>query len=108
MIRLYTVQNVIVPPDRLPGMRESQNPGSDVKSEKRDALLAALTKAQGDNPPGSIPDEMNGGGDDYYILTKEELTALLSGNMKKIESWVGSLDRLHATRLLNWLIKENS
>ena len=31
----------------------------------------------------------------------------LSGNMEKIESWVGSLDRLHATRLLRWLIKEN-
>jgi hypothetical protein len=89
-------------------MRESQNPGSDLKSEKRNALLAALTKAQGDNPPGSISDEPDGGDVGYYVLTKEELTALLSGNMKKIENWVGSLDRLHATRLLRYLIKENS
>ncbi len=90
------------------GMSEHQNP-SDLKSEKRNALLAALARAQGDNvTPGSIPDEPNGEGNCYYIMTKEELTALLSGNIEKIESWVGNLDRLHATRLLRWLIKENS
>jgi hypothetical protein len=109
MLRLYSVQSVIVLPDCLPGMSERQNTSCDLKSEKRDALLAALARAQGDNvPPGSIPDEPDGEGNGYYILTKEELTALLSGNMEKIESWVGSLDRLHATRLLRWLIKENS
>ena len=90
-------------------MSERQNPSCDLKSENRDALLAALARAQGDNvPPGSIPDEPDGEGNGYYILTKEELTALLSGNMEKIENWVGSLDRLHATRLLRWLIKESS
>ena len=86
MLRLYLVQSVIVLPDCLLGMSEHQNPISDLKSEKRNALLAALARAQGDNVPA----------------------ALLSGNMEKIESWVGSLDRLHATRLLRWLIKENS
>ena len=103
------MHNVIVLPDCLPGMSELQNPSSDLKSEKRNALLAALARAQGDNiPAGSIPDEPDDEGNDYYILTKEELTALLSGNMEKIEGWVGSLDRVHATRLLRWLIKENS
>ena len=89
-------------------MRESQNP-SDIKSEKRDAILAALARARGDkNPPINIPEEPDGVDNEYYILTKEELTALLSGNMEKIESWIKNLDQMHATRLLRWLIKENS
>jgi hypothetical protein len=109
MIGLYTVQNIINLPDYPSGMRESQNPSSDLKAETRNALLAALTKAQADNNANvSIPNEPNSEGDGYYILTKEELTALLSGNIEKIENWVGSLDRMHATRLLRWLIKENS
>jgi hypothetical protein len=109
MVGLFTVQNIFVPPDYLPGMRESQNPGSDLNSEKRNALLAALAKAQGECGTASpIPDEPSDEGNCYYILTKEELTALLSGNMEKIESWAGSLDKLHATRLLHWLVKENS
>ena len=71
--------------------------------------MAALARAQGGAiTTGSIHDEPDGDVNCYYILTKEELTALLSGNMEKIESWVGSLDRVHATRLLRWLIKETS
>ncbi|HTY81411.1 MAG TPA: hypothetical protein VMB24_01355 [Dehalococcoidales bacterium] len=90
-------------------MKQSQNPASDLNSEKRNALLAALARAQGEDfSPASSREEPDGEGNCYYFLTKEELTALLSGNMEKIESWVGGLDRIHATRLLRWLIKENS
>ena len=36
---------------------------------------------------------------EYYTLTQEELAALVSGDIKKIESWVGKLDKRHATWL---------
>lgn len=36
---------------------------------------------------------------EYYSLTNEERAALASGDIKKIESWVGKLDRELATWL---------
>lgn len=36
---------------------------------------------------------------DYYTLTSEEKAALASGDIKKIEEWVGKLDE----RLATWL-----
>lgn len=36
---------------------------------------------------------------DYYTLTSEEKAALASGDIKKIEGWVGKLDK----RLATWL-----
>jgi len=36
---------------------------------------------------------------EYYTLTQEELAALVSGDIKKIESWLGKLDKRHATWL---------
>jgi len=36
---------------------------------------------------------------EYYALTAEEKAALASGDIKKIESWVGKLDE----RLATWL-----
>ena len=35
----------------------------------------------------------------YYALTSEERAALISGDIKQIESWVGKLDK----RLATWL-----
>ncbi|MFC1992809.1 Os1348 family NHLP clan protein [Chloroflexota bacterium] len=37
----------------------------------------------------------------YYTLTQDEVAALVSGDIKRIESWVGKLDKRHAT----WLRK---
>ena len=37
---------------------------------------------------------------EYYTLTQEEKAALASGDIKKIESWVGKLDK----RLSTWLL----
>jgi hypothetical protein len=75
--------------------------------EKRQAILAALTRATADSPsvntPAPEPEEEVGG---YYTLTLEELAALVNGDMEKIGSWVSNLDRCHATWLLRWLIKE--
>jgi hypothetical protein len=36
---------------------------------------------------------------EYYSLTSEERAALASGDIKKIESWVGKLDKELATWL---------
>jgi len=35
----------------------------------------------------------------YYTLTSEEKAALMSGDIRKIESWVGKLDKRQATWL---------
>jgi hypothetical protein len=87
----------------------SKNINPDAKSEKRNALLAALAKARGEvNSPIEISDEPDSENNSYYTLTKEEVEALLSGNMEKIENWISNLDRRHATWLLRWLIKENA
>jgi hypothetical protein len=87
----------------------SKNSIPDTRTEKRDALLTALSKARGDmNSPKESSNEPDGENDDYYTLSKEEVEALVNGNMEKIESWVSNLDRSHATWLLRWLIKENA
>jgi len=36
---------------------------------------------------------------EYYTLTPEEIAALASGDIKKIEGWLGKLDKRHATWL---------
>ena len=36
---------------------------------------------------------------EYYTLTQEEVAALVSGDIKKIEGWLGKLDKRHATWL---------
>jgi hypothetical protein len=77
----------------------------ETKLEKRKAILAALTRVSGENEPADPPpaeEDPN----DYYTLTPEEMEALVTGNLAKIESWVSNLDQRHATWLLRWLIKE--
>jgi hypothetical protein len=75
--------------------------------KKKEAILSALTKASEDylSAKGSqdIPD---GEPDDYYTLSRDEMEALINGDIEKIESWVSNMDRKHATHLLRWLIKE--
>jgi hypothetical protein len=86
----------------------NNNTSPDAKTEKRNALLAALSKARGEmNSSNESSNEPDGENNGYYTLTKEEVEALVSGNIEKIESWVSNLDRRHATWLLRWLIKEN-
>ena len=36
---------------------------------------------------------------EYYTLTQKELAALISGDIRKIESWLGKLDKRHTTWL---------
>jgi len=90
--------------------RTSGNQGlnNEERREKRKAILDALVQATEDGMPSAdMTDEEGNETDGYYTLTSEEMDALVNGNMDKIESWVSSLDKRHATRLLRWLIKEN-
>jgi hypothetical protein len=43
---------------------------------------------------------------EYYSLTTEEVAALASGDIRKIESWVGKLDEKLATWLWSRLAQE--
>lgn len=70
------------------------------KLKGREAILAVLSRAADDseflarlaeNPEKALTE--------YYTLTQEELAALASGDIKKIEGWLGKLDRRHATWL---------
>ena len=63
-------------------------------------ILAVLARAADDSQflarLAENPSEALG---EYYTLTQEELVALISGDIKKIESWLGKLDQRHATWL---------
>ena len=66
----------------------------------REAILAVLARAADDSQflaqLAENPTEALSG---YYTLTQEEVAALVSGDIKKIEEWVGKLDKRHATWL---------
>lgn len=88
-------------------VRENRDFNYAGRLEKRQAILAALAKATADSSSlagnTADPDDENS---EYYLLTHEEIEALINGDIEKIESWVSNLDRSHATWLLRWLIKE--
>jgi len=70
------------------------------KVKGREAILALLARiADNDRLLVDLADSPGELLAEYYTLTQEELTALISGDIKKIESWVGKLDKQHA----NWL-----
>jgi len=66
----------------------------------KDAILEVLGRAA-DEPKflRSMADDPHEALKAYYTLTAEEKAALASGDIKKIESWVGKLDE----RLATWL-----
>jgi hypothetical protein len=68
--------------------------------EGREAILAVLARAADDSQfLAQLADNPHEALSGYYMLTSEELAALASGDIKKIESWVGKLDKRHATWL---------
>lgn len=73
----------------------------------REVVLAVLARAAEDSQflaqLANNPDEALS---IYYTLTQEEIAALVSGDIKKIESWVGKLDKKHATWLYCRLSQE--
>ena len=66
----------------------------------KEAILEVLARAA-DEPKflSSMADDPHEVLKAYYTLTAEEKAALASGDIKKIESWVGKLDE----RLATWL-----
>jgi hypothetical protein len=79
--------------EKVPIKKKSEQPSG------KEAILAVLTRAADDNKflarlaedPGKVLSE--------YNLTLEEKAALGSGDILRIESWVGKLD----TRLCTWI-----
>ena len=67
------------------------------KLQGREAILAVLARAADDSQfLARLADNPSDALTEYYTLTHEELAALASGDIKKIESWVGKLDKRHA------------
>jgi predicted ATPase len=68
--------------------------------KRRGAILEVLARAAEDSEflarLAENPEEALAG---YYTLAQEEVAALISGDIKKIESWLGKLDKKHATWL---------
>lgn len=66
----------------------------------REELLAVLKRAATESEfLAQLADDPNEALKEYYSLTSEERAALASGDIKKIESWVGKLD----DELATWL-----
>ena len=78
---------------RKPTTHEEELRGREVILEvlARAADDSAFLARLADNPAEALTE--------YYTLTQEELAALASGDIKKIEGWLGKLDKRHATWL---------
>jgi hypothetical protein len=84
--------------EKEPLITPSQKPERELRGGE--AILAVLGRAADDtkflaqlaeNPAEALQE--------YYTLTAEEKAALASGDIRKIEAWVGKLDK----RLATWL-----
>ena len=71
------------------------------KSRARKEIILAILARAADEPEflARLADDPREALKEYYTLTSEEYAALASGDIKKIESWVGKLDE----RLATWL-----
>ena len=66
----------------------------------REELLTVLRRAADDTEfLARLAEDTQEALKEYYTLTAEERAALASGDIKKIESWVGKLDKEMATWL---------
>jgi hypothetical protein len=80
---------------------------SEAKRKGKEAILAILARAADDSEfLGRLADNPSETLTEYYTLSSEELAALASGDIEKIESWVGKLDKKHATWLMSRLSQE--
>ncbi len=73
----------------------------------REAVLSILGRAADDSQfLARLADNPGEALSEYYTLTQEELAALVSGDIKRIEGWVGKLDKKQATWLWSRLGQE--
>ena len=85
--------------DEIPAPKEVVEPASDIP-DRKEAILAVLNRAAEESDfLNRLSDDPNQALDEYYTLTGEEKAALASGDIKRIEQWVGKLDN----RLATWL-----
>jgi len=83
----------IITGERKPSIHEGKLKG-------KEAILAVLARAADDSEfLARLADNPAEALTEYYTLTQEELVALASGDIKKIEGWLGKLDKRHATWL---------
>jgi len=81
-------------------IKESEPVTGEEKLKGREAILAVLARAADDSQfLARLADNPGEALSEYYTLTQEEVAALVSGDIKKIESWLGKLDQRHATWL---------
>ncbi len=71
---------------------------------RKEEILRILARIA-DEKDNSIAGHENFGNSlsEYYIMTSEELGALTTGNIEKIEEWVGKMDSQRAARLITIL-----
>jgi predicted ATPase len=82
------------------GVEEGKLITREERLKGREAILAVLARAADDSQfLAQLADNPTEALSGYYTLTQEEVAALISGDIKKIESWVGKLDKRHATWL---------
>ena len=75
-------------------------PALEKRLKGKEAILAVLARAAEDSEfLAQLADNPDEALAEYYALTQEEIAALVSGDIKKIESWLGKLDKKHATWL---------
>ena len=78
-----------------------------VTRSNREVILEVLARAADDSEfLAQLADNPGAALSGYYTLTNEELAALVSGDIKKIEGWVGKLDKRLTTWLWNRLSQE--
>jgi hypothetical protein len=66
----------------------------------KEVIMSVLARAADDSTfLARLAEDPSEALSEYYTLTKEELAALASGDIRKIESWCGKLDKRHATWL---------
>lgn len=80
-------------------IKEGQQGGAETLEGKQ-VILAILGRAADESDfLARLADDPREALAEYYTLTSEERAALASGDIKRIESWVGKLDK----RLATWL-----
>jgi hypothetical protein len=83
--------------------KETPKTGESISTEVlqgKEVVLAILERAAEESDfLARLADDPSEALAEYYTLTSEERAALASGDIKKIEGWVGKLDK----RLATWL-----
>ena len=85
----------------VPAVIEKKKPIVDeARLQRQERILAVLGRAADDSQfLARLADDPAKALREYYTLTPEEIAALASGDIKKIEGWLGKLDQRHATWL---------